>query len=151
MTTCRSATTPDLAPRCGIRAFAVVTLLGGILLLGSGCGGGPAYPATDLEGAVSVSGKPIEKGAITFTPKDMSKGQPVGSPIIDGKYSAKAVPLGQVVVTFNAMRDTGKTIPASGSTPVPLLENMVPKKYRQGTEINVVQGQKEQNFDLQSK
>ncbi|MBN1853529.1 MAG: hypothetical protein JW829_12430 [Pirellulales bacterium] len=51
------------------------------------CQAGCSNPTT-IRGTVTYDGKPVEKGAITFTPVD-GKGPSIGAKIIDGTYSVE--------------------------------------------------------------
>ena len=65
-----------------------VPLLGSLLLGVSGCGGS----ATEITGAVTYNGQPVEEGSVTFRPTD-GKGQAFGAPIANGRFTtSKASP-----------------------------------------------------------
>ncbi len=114
----------------------------------AGCGGNDfSYPCTTLKGVVKIEGRPIEKGSVTFVP--LGPGQAVGAAIRNGEYVAKGVPLGTVIVTFNAMLPSGKLIDVYGA-PCAELVNVIPAKYQTGVHLEVIAGQEEQTFELTS-
>ena len=76
------------------------------------------------------------------------KGQVAQAAIVDGKFAAKNVPVGNLRVMFNITRPTGKMI-TEYSTPYPEVENLVPEKYRDGVDL-VVTGDDNVSFDLTS-
>jgi hypothetical protein len=121
-----------------------------LALVVAGCGTS-GLPTAKLEGTVTLDGTPIATGGIQFRPKD-PKGQapPAGAVISDGKYSAKGVPIGKVVVMVTATKETGKTI-TQGSDSRPEAVNIIPQKYQKGIEIDVTGDNPNQNFELKSK
>jgi hypothetical protein len=121
----------------------------------TGCGGaaskGPSYPSARLEGSVTVDGKPIEEGVMQFLPPPNSPAPVLQAEIKNGRYVVSGVPLGKVGVLFNAVKDTGRTDSKSTSSPIPVYENIVPEKYRDGITIEVTKDNPSQNFELRSK
>jgi len=98
-----------------------------------------------LEGSATYQGQPVENGGVSFSP--LAGGKAVWAPFENGRYVAAAVPLGTVRVTIHAMRDTGRTISRFG-TPIPEEVSIVPDKYRQGVNIEVVGDKLDLNFNL---
>jgi hypothetical protein len=74
---------------CGFVALAVL-----LVTSASGCGGGKG----NVSGEVTVGGKPLPMGIITFTP---ATGSAVSAEIVDGKYNAVGVPVGTVNVSLD--------------------------------------------------
>ena len=75
-------------------------LAGCLVVLTAGCGGGSGGT---VSGAVTYDGQPVGDGTITFLPAD-GKGQPVGGPIANGRYSVADVPPGPKVVQITAVK-----------------------------------------------
>lgn len=130
-------------------ANARISLLCGISLFVIGCGGGdkPKFPSATIQGKVSIDGKPVKEGTLQFIPQTNVSGQPSQAKIVDGKFEAKNVPVGKVRVMFNITRPTGKMI-TEYSTPYPEVENLVPKKSRDGVDFDVTGNSKDVAFDL---
>lgn len=75
------------------RPFSVVaTVLALLVPVVIGCGSSKGK----VNGEVTLDGKPLPGGTITFHP---SKGNPVGGEITDGKFSVTGVPTGTAKVT----------------------------------------------------
>lgn len=103
-------------------AIALTALFGG-------CDHNPAYPHATIAGSVSVDGKPVEQGTISYF-SDRSDGHRFGKASIShGEYELTEVPLGDVVFTFSASAETGKTIAGPGGVPEAERVNLIPKKY----------------------
>ncbi len=88
-----------------------LSVLGAILMLAlPGCGGSERL---SLEGTVSLDGRPLEKGAISFRPQSGTKGPTAGAEIVEGKFSIppSGGPLaGKFVVEITASGRTGHKI-----------------------------------------
>jgi len=77
----------------------------------SGCGGDGRVV---ISGNITLDGKPVEKGSITFQPED-GIGPGTGTEIKGGRYEitgVAAATLGRKKVTITAVRKTGKQIAA---------------------------------------
>ncbi len=100
---------------------------------------------------MTVDQEPIAKGFLNFTPQHLGEGPVTGAEIVDGRYVARAVPLGKVRVRFLAPKQTGRmiTLP-DGNTKVPEIVDIIPENYRAGIEIDVTGDNDQQNFDLVS-
>jgi hypothetical protein len=136
--------------RFGDRVLAVF-VLGAVMI---GCGKGvppPAYPSARLAGAVTVDGQPIAKGVLQFLPPEGSPAAVIQAEIIDGRYTAIAVPVGKVRVLFSAVKETGRVDSKSSSQPIPEVVNLIPERYRDGMDIQVTGDNDGQNFELKSK
>ncbi len=133
------------SPRRGCQRAGCVAFL--VLLL-CGCGPqGPGYPATRLEGAVAVDGKPLATGSIQFLPADTAQGPAVGAVVTDGRYAVDDVPLGRVRAIVTSVRK-GKRLPDVGDMPVWESENLIPQQHRGGILIDVKADRPIQDFKL---
>jgi hypothetical protein len=110
------------------------------------------YPAARLAGSVRIAGQPIAEGRIHFMPNPGTPGLPVTAEVSAGKYIAEDVPLGSVVVTFSAVKETGKQVREqvreAGRDPYPEYVSIIPEKYVQGVPLNVTGDNDAQDFDL---
>lgn len=120
-----------------------------VIAIGSGCGQGK-FSTVTLEGAVSIDGAPLDQGTISFTPKEADRGTGVVADIRAGKYRAEGVPLGRVLVQFQAMKETGKTYKEFG-VDYPETISVIPAKYDKGIEITVTEDSKTNDFEMSSK
>jgi hypothetical protein len=119
-----------------------------------GCGSGPrppAYPSARLAGAVTVDGQPVAKGVMQFLPPEGSPAAVIQAEIIDGRYTATAVPLGKVRVLFSAVKETGRVDSKSTSEPIHEVVNLIPERHRDGMDIQVTGDNDGLNFELKSK
>jgi hypothetical protein len=114
-----------------------------------GCHSQRKYPGAHLAGSVSIDGQPVEDGSIAFTPSGSAKGPAVGAKITAGHYDCPYVPLGDSLVQIYALRPTGKMIEVMGSMR-PEMEDLVPKKDRDGIKIEISGDNLNQNFALNS-
>jgi len=107
----------------------------------------------EVTGTVLVDGKPAPRGSVSFIPAD-GKSPTAGAEIKDGKYSAK-VPLGNSKVQIRVPKVVGqkKLYPTPDSPVQDLLEEVLPKKYNDETELtlDVKSGKNEKDWDLKSK
>lgn len=126
--------------RCFRRCIVVASVLTLV-----GCGGGPPKDEsrTQVSGVVTLNGKPLPAGNLTFKAKD----SPLAAQIsikAEGKYSTDRVPLGVNLVSVETESLQ------SGS---PGLYTPIPAKYAEymtsGLEVEVKPGVNENvNFDL---
>jgi hypothetical protein len=82
----------------------------GVLLI---CGCGGHGERQSIEGTVTLDGKPLENGQITFVPQADTKGPTAGATIAGGKFlvSAAGGPFaGKFRVDITASRPSGKKI-----------------------------------------
>jgi len=115
------------------------------------CGCGESKPATHtVSGTVTVGAKPLEFGAIRFTP-DGSLGGPQAANVKDGNYTAANLQPGKYKVTIEAMA----AVPVADGTissdtkpkaTAPLVT--VPEKYRTGVPVEISGNNPALNFDL---
>ncbi|UUO08909.1 hypothetical protein M4951_11465 [Blastopirellula sp. J2-11] len=123
----------------------------GIMLLigfGAGCSENPKSPI--VLGKVTIDGKAIADGLITFTPLESGMGTSSSAVIKDGQYRADDVSVGRVLVRFHAMKETGKTYLEFGKE-YPETVSIIPRKYDIGEEITVPEGETIRDFELTSK
>jgi len=123
----------------------------GLLVIASGTGcGRRGPPTTHLEGQITLDGKPIKEGNLDLIPLEPNHGRGATAIISEGHYSAQEVPLGRVLVHFNATKATGRTVIVS-NTPGPEILSVIPEKYNAGMEIEVIEGRFRQDFHLVSR
>jgi hypothetical protein len=108
----------------------------------------PEYPAARLAGNVRIGGEPITAGRVHFMPTAGTAGVPVTAEISAGQYVAEGVPLGSNVVTFSAVKETGKAVQEPGREPYPEFASIIPAKYSQGIPLHVAGDNETQDFDL---
>ena len=128
-------------PAAGLLAAGLVAL--------AGCGGGD--DVADVTGTVTFDGKPLAKGAITFTATD-GKGGSGGGEIKDGRYTATRVPVGPNTVRINGSKVIGKKkiYNTKDSQEMPLYDELLPKKYHAKSDLtlDVKPGSNEKNYEL---
>lgn len=133
---------------------------GALLVLLAGCA--ESVKIADVRGKVSVDGKPLEDGAITFFPID-GKGSTAGAVIEGGEYVVQ-VPLRQgpdwpetlrMKVSISAPKIVGtkKLYNTEHSIERPVTAESLPHRYNAKSDltIEVKPGKNEQDFDLKSK
>lgn len=121
------------------RFFLVASVLG--FLIGCLDAGPRKHPFT---GEVTLDGKPLKEGGITFRPRG-GKGTPEGGKIADGKYAVNVAD-GDYDVLINASKP-GKEVPGMGT---PMVEAL-PDRYHTKTTLEAkVSGPGTQNFTLTS-
>lgn len=114
----------------------------------TGCGGGPGYPHATIHGVVTLDGKPIEDGKITYFPQASAGAGSGGSATIAaGKYELSGVPLGKASFTFSALVETGRMVEDLGKQ-VPERINPIPATYREAGVDREIISSGEQNFEL---
>ena len=119
-----------------------------LLLSGSLLGCGPSVGT--VTGEVTIDGKPMESGVISFVPAD-SNGEPVTVDVKGGKYSLEAV-AGEKKVQISAPVIVGKQKEYDGPD-APLMEitqESLPPKYHSATELTfeVKPGSNTKNWQL---
>jgi hypothetical protein len=106
-----------------------------------------------VSGMVTVDGKRLPEGSITFFPAD-GKTHTAGGKVFDGHYSMN-VPAGHMKVNISGPKIIGykKLYNRPGSAERPLFGEALPAKYNEKTELtlDVKPGTNEKNFELQSK
>lgn len=126
-------------------------LLVGVCVLGVGCG--EQSNMARVSGTVSVDGKPVEKGSISFISMD-GMSPTAGTTITDGKYSSEA-PLGEAKVEIRVPKVVGKKkLYDTPDSPVQeVLAELLPRKYNEDTELRFTaeRGKNEKNWELDLK
>jgi hypothetical protein len=132
----------------GKRTAGAGVFLAALLVL-VGCG----EKTTTVSGTVTLDGKPLPEGAISFFPKD-GQAPTAGSTIKDGQYSAKLSPC-PMKVTISAPKVVGtKKIYDTPDSPVmPITKEALPAKYNEEStlELEVKPGPNRKDFELTSK
>ncbi|VTR99239.1 hypothetical protein [Tuwongella immobilis] len=130
-------------------------MLVGIGLMGLlGCGPSGAV----VMGTVTLDGKPVDDGSITFEPAD-GQGASVGSTITAGKFqvdSTQGMLPGKKKVTIRASQKTGKQVAASPPAPAGTMVDEVRIFPPRGTappveSAEIKPGDNQLEFALQSK
>lgn len=100
------------------------------VVLGCGGGAGPKRSTIQVRGKITLDGKPIDGGSVTFDPKD-GKGGAVSAQISAGNYETRVEPGVKVVrVTFPKVIRTEPVYPGSANSPmIDITEEAIPAKY----------------------
>ena len=124
-----------------------------LMLLGCcvGCGNGQAT----VKGTVTVSGQPLKKGEIVFSPP--SGGTPVGAAIFDGKYTAKVLPGEQVVLITESIEvapilsteEMQKRAEAGVKSAPPPVSKITEATPGNNKKVTVTKGEQTHDFALQ--
>jgi hypothetical protein len=103
-----------------------------------------------VTGTVTVDNVPAKSGSIAFFPLDQ-KSTTAGGEILDGQYAAE-VPFGKFKVEIRVPKVVGeKKLYNTPNSPImPLLEESLPAKYNDQTELTIVvePGENQQDFQL---
>jgi hypothetical protein len=132
----------------------IVLCVSALVILATGCGKKLPYESATVSGAVTIDGKPVAKGEVTFSPAAGGKGSVVGAEISAGRYRCEGVPVGKLRVSLVAQSAETQTImdrsvdpPQPRQVPVDIL----PEKYQQGLDFEVAaSGEVMHDFDLTS-
>jgi hypothetical protein len=128
------------------------------LALVMGCSG--EYRTVDMQGRVSVDGKPASAGHVTFAPNEDDKGSGgMGRIQENGTYQLKKVPIGTVTFTIVPEEKTGKqveTTDPAGSKMVtdellPMIRGGTHGRGRMNFTLDVNSNMKEYDFELTDK
>ena len=132
-----------------------IVLAGVLLLTAVGCGGGRGDPEmASVSGKVTLDGKPLDDGTITFTPPN--GGVPASGSIKAGLYTVKA-PAGPNRVTIVAYKDDtnakvdmgAKKAENKGAFPVSNKTNYIPDEYNKLSKVTAdVASGKTFDYDL---
>lgn len=123
------------------------------LLVAAGCGDNRSA----VSGRVSLDGKPVEAGTISFVPEATTKGPSAGATIANGEYRVEGENLpvpGSYRVEITATKKTGKMIPAGSPAPkgtmVEETVQAVPEKYNKKSTLqkDLKAGSNSLDFDL---
>lgn len=141
-----------------IRQLTLLIVISGTAAVNAGCGNsGP--PRVAVSGIVTLDGRPIEQGAISFVPAADSKQPSAGAEISSGEYSIPATSgpsAGKYRVEIRWSRPTGKQVelgsPAPPGTLVDEVKEAIPAKYNsQSTLVEELEpGENSLHFDLTS-
>jgi hypothetical protein len=107
-----------------MRALPVAGLIA-LCLSTLGCSGDRAK----VSGTVTLNGRPIEEGAITFIPVEGTQGPGSGAAIRDGQYhipADKGVTVGKNRVELRAFINTGRKVKDPTAAPGALTDERVP-------------------------
>lgn len=123
-----------------------------------GCGGTDANRG-EIEGQVTLNGKPLTNGSIQFAPIEGTRGVVTAGPIENGRYrlSNKVGPaVGWNRVEICAARKTGRMIQKAMASPGVMVEEWVPIVGRQFNtdstlKVNITPGENNADFALESK
>jgi len=112
----------------------------------AGCGGPDGPPREPVSGVVTLDGKPLEKGLITFTPEGGGD-LVVSGLVVDGAFHLpreEGPGLGPHRVDVSSRKATGKTLKDRNDPENPVEERVevVPPRYNLRSELraDVVQG-----------
>lgn len=135
------------------RIRTILSAAAGVVVLGLtvGCGG---PERAKVSGTVTLDGKPLETGTISFYPVANS-GQTAGGGIQNGQYTLEASP-GEMTVLISANKVVGKQkmYDTPDSPTVDKVVELIPERYNKTSELKVTlkAGVNEGvNFDLKSK
>lgn len=135
------------------RTHWLVLILGGGILILSGCGCGPA--AASLSGNVTYEGKPLQRGAIELAPED-GEGPIIGSPILSGQYKIAKFKPGKYRVTIATERVPLEAAPPGGGYPAEYFnrsmnlsrKDLMPAEVGQNLTVTANPGENTQDFPL---
>lgn len=123
-------------------------------LIFAGCGGETGPVTVPIKGKVTLDGKPVEKGTITFEPSD-GKGGAYSAAIESGAYATN-VELGPKRVRISAVKVIGRRKVYEGSKDSPeedITQELIPPKYNSESTLDreLKAAAEDVNFDLTSK
>lgn len=136
---------------------ALVPLSAALLVALVGCSGTPPLPRTvKLAGTVTLDGKKLPEGTITFHPAEGQGAASVSAPITDGLFTAPAVPVGAYRVSFSGGRlsetPSGPISSDFGAPDPKAKKDPIPEKYRKPSlPADASTDNTALNFDLTSK
>lgn len=127
---------------CFSQALSVLVIVAAF----AGCSG--QSNVSTVEGSITVDGKAVPSGTISFSPLD--GGEATSADIAEGKYRAESVARGRNLVHLNAFLPTGGTFVEFGIE-YPEEKNMIPAQYQSGIELAVDEPVVQHNFELMSR
>jgi hypothetical protein len=131
----------------------LLALVASLSILAAGCSDGKPTKG-EVTGTVTVDGAPAETGAIAFIPVD-GQSATAGGSIEKGQYTAAKVSPGKVKVEIRVSKIVGqKKLYDTPDSPVqPVMEEVLPAKYNDATELSVevVPGPNQHDFNLTTK
>jgi hypothetical protein len=112
----------------------------------SGCSKSP--PMGDVQGTVTVNGKPVEEGTVRFLPVNGDT-QATGGSIRDGKFRVQVPVAKQRVEIESNIVDPDKTPPNASADQI-VMKALVPDRYNVQSELtlDVVPGLNEPTYQL---
>ncbi len=114
-----------------LRIFPVAFLGLAIVGIFCGCGSGSAT----VSGEVTVDGKPLEIGIITYVPAD-SKGDPLTTDIVNGKYELQTVAGNKTVqISAPVVADKRKAFNGADAPWVEVTKESLPENYNSNSEL----------------
>ena len=116
------------------------------LLLVWGCGPKVTAPQARLAGTITIDGKPLQHGSISFIPTGSGQAPPARASIRSGKYEVAEAPQGRVLLRFSATEETGETDEEGQA----ILRNLIPENCRDGIEIQITGDDLQKNIELKS-
>ena len=123
----------------------------GILLLLSGCGGS-TYPTVEWSGTVTIGGQPIPSDAVAsievVSLEASAESKATQADIVGGNYTLKDVPVGNVLVQFNIVREIPAKNPTDQMRGIRSYSNLVPGNFA-GFSEKAEQDDTQKNFDIQ--
>jgi hypothetical protein len=139
----------------GLRAVPHVGLLALLCLLAAlpaGCERQPGYPMATATGTVTIGGKPVPRGYITFSPTGNGAGPVVGAPIENGRYRCTQVPRGPLHATFIAQAaEMGTIYDQVNKTTHQVPKDILPARYRTGINVEIKTAEPSLDFRLEGK
>jgi hypothetical protein len=117
-----------------VRLASALAIVAALLGLAGGCGGSPT---AHVSGTVTLDGKPLENGAIMFSPTN-GQGQTAGGGIQDGKYTVDAS-VGEMTVAVNAPKVIGtqKLYDTPDSPVEEKVVELIPSRYNTESKLRV--------------
>lgn len=124
-----------------IAMAALVLMLTACVL--SGCGGNRRQ-GVEVEGVVTLDGRPLESGTIAFRPASGTTSPSAGAKIEAGRFALPADDgpfAGEFLVEITARRDSGRRVvdPNSGAL-LSIPEQYLPARYNEQTELTATIG-----------
>jgi hypothetical protein len=133
-----------------MRVGRVVAALVVCALFAAGC---DSSKVADVSGTVTIDGKSVESGSITFLPVD-GHSPTAGGEIKDGKYNVR-VPIGQMKVSISVPKEIGKKkLYATPDSPEgTLYGEALPARFNEKTELTleVKSGSNKKDWELTAK
>jgi len=107
----------------------------GLIVIGSTLLGGCGPATGTVSGSVTIDGKPLDKGVISYVPAD-NQGVPVTADVVDGKYELTAL-VGKKFVQISAPVVVGqrKEYDGEGAPLIDITDERLPPKYNSQTEL----------------
>jgi len=102
------------------------------------CSGCSSSPRRGVSGMVTLDGKAVGEGRISFRPTKGTSGPGAGSTISNGEYgvvSKKGLMPGEYRVEIMAWRKTGLKVRAASGDLIDEIEHIVPARYNKNSEL----------------